>query len=171
MLLGLLTYWTVLFLIWPLRQDTIGASFLHIISIPFHEAGHLLFAPFGNMWAAFGGSLMQVLVPLICLIAFLTTSYNPFGAAVMLWWLGENLSDVAMYIADARALNLVLLGGQTGAEVEGHDWNRILSQLGWFDRDIQIARTVHLVGAVMMLGGLVWAAVLLFRQRRRRETV
>lgn len=128
-LLGLLTYWTVVFLIWPMRQDTIGASFLHVISIPFHEAGHIFFAPF-DMWAAFGGSLMQVLVPLVCLIAFLTTSYNPFAAAVMAWWVGTNLSDVAMYIADARALNLVLLGGRTGAEVEGHDWNRILGQLG-----------------------------------------
>ncbi len=42
-LLVLLARWTVLFLLWPMRQDVIGASFLHLISLPFHEAGHILF--------------------------------------------------------------------------------------------------------------------------------
>ena len=76
---------------------------------------------------AFGGSLTQVLVPVICGVAFLTTSPSPFGAAVMGWWAGENLMDVAVYINDARSLTLTLLGGHTGAEVEGHDWEQILS--------------------------------------------
>ena len=49
-----------------------------------------------------GGSLMQVLVPLVCAGAFLTTHWNPFAAAVMGWWAGENLMDVAIYINDAR---------------------------------------------------------------------
>ena len=39
-----------------------------------------------------------------------------------IWWMGQSLTDVAPYINDARALQLVLLGGRTGAEVEGHDW-------------------------------------------------
>ena len=42
------------------------------------------------------------------------------------WWAGENMMDVAIYINDARALQLTLIGGQTGAEVEGHDWEHIL---------------------------------------------
>ena len=46
----------------------------------------------------FGGSLTQVLVPIVCGIAFVTTSPNLFGAAVMGWWAGENLMDVAVYI-------------------------------------------------------------------------
>jgi hypothetical protein len=47
--------------------------------------------------------------------------FIPFGAAVAIWWAGENLIDVAPYINDARELKLVLLGGKTGAEVEGHE--------------------------------------------------
>ena len=35
-----------------------------------------------------------------------------FGAAVCAWWAGQNLLDVAPYIADARALQLVLLGDE-----------------------------------------------------------
>src|SRR5512140_622455 len=122
--------WTLIFLVWPMRQDTIGSSFLHTISIPFHEAGHVLFAPFGDLISVAGGSLAQVLVPAACAIAFLTTSVDPFGAAVCAWWTGENLLDVAVYVDDARSLNLVLIGGHTGAEVEGHDWERLLQSIG-----------------------------------------
>lgn len=39
--------------------------------------------------------------------------------------MGQSLTDVAPYINDARALQLVLLGGRTGAEVEGHDWEAV----------------------------------------------
>jgi hypothetical protein len=164
-LLLLLAYWTWTFLVWPMRQDVIGASFLHIISLPFHEAGHVLFSPFGDLLTALGGSLTQVLVPVVCWIAFATTSPNPLGKAVMCWWTGENLLDVAVYINDARSLNLVLLGGYTGAEVEGHDWERVLGLTGLSMHDHRIAWKVHAIGAMMMVAGLVWGAVLVARDK------
>jgi hypothetical protein len=164
LLLLLLTRWTWLFLFWPMREDTIGSSFLHIVNLPFHEAGHIIFSPFGVFMMTLGGSLMQVLVPVICGIAFLTTSPNPFGAAVMCWWAGENLMDVAVYINDARSLTLILLGGHTGAEVDGHDWERILQLTGLTMHDHQIAWTAHAIGAVMMVAALMWGAVLVPRE-------
>lgn len=145
-----------------MRQDVIGSSFLHLVSIPFHEAGHILLSPFGELIAALGGSLAQVLVPAICALAFLTTSVDPFGAAVCVWWAGENLLDVAMYIADARALNLVLLGGQTGAEVEGHDWEHILQSFGALHLDQRIGWTVHWCGAAVMTLALAAAVAATF---------
>jgi hypothetical protein len=165
LLLLLLVRWTWLFLVWPMRQDVIGSSFLHVISIPFHEAGHLLFSPFGEVITALGGSIAQVLIPIVCFIAFRTTSPNPFGAAVMAWWAGQNLMDVAVYIDDARALQLVLLGGQTGAEVEGHDWERILGAWGMLHRDHQIARGVQFAGAMLMIAALLWALFIVVRER------
>jgi hypothetical protein len=165
-LLALLLRWTLVFLLWPMRQDVVGDSFLHLISIPFHEAGHVIFAPFGDFMMTLGGSLTQVAIPLVCLGAFLTqVSFNPFGAAVMLWWAGENMLDVAIYINDARALQLVLLGGYTGAEVEGHDWEHLLVMAGALHRDHQLAWTVHIVGALMMAAGLVWGATLAIKDR------
>jgi hypothetical protein len=160
-LLVLLLWWTARFLLWPMRQNVIGASFLSAISLPFHEAGHIVFSPFGDLMTSLGGSLMQVLVPVACWIAFLTSSPNAFGAAVMCWWTGENLLDVAMYINDARALQLVLLGGFTGAEVEGHDWEHILQLTGELHRDHQLAWTAHLCGAVMMIAALARMAMLI----------
>jgi hypothetical protein len=164
--LVLLARWTCLFLVWPMRQDTIGASFLHLISIPFHEAGHVFFAPLGDLMTSLGGSATQVLVPIVCWIAFTTTSPNPFGAASMCWWTGENLLDVAIYINDARALQLVLLGGHTGAEVEGHDWEHILALTGLTMHDHQIAWTVHAIGGALMVAGLVWGTALLWQKEQ-----
>ena len=164
-LLLLLARWTFLFLAWPMREDVIGASFLHLINLPFHEAGHILFSPFGDFMTTLGGSLMQVLVPIICGVAFLTTNWNPFAAAVMGWWAGENLMDVAVYINDARALQLTLLGGQTGAEVEGHDWERILTLTNSLHLDHRLAGIAQWLGAAVMIGCLVWGLVVALKTK------
>jgi hypothetical protein len=164
LLLLVLVRWTWLFLVWPMREDVVGSSFLHVISIPFHEAGHFIFAPFGDLLTSLGGSLTQILIPIVCLAAFLKAeNFNPFAAAVMLWWTGQNFADVAIYINDARSLQLVLLGGHTGAEVEGHDWEHILQLTGLLHRDHQIAWTAHVIGALLMAGGIIWATIVTLR--------
>ena len=86
------------------------------------------------------------------------------------WWFGENLLDLAPYIDDARALQLVLIGGKTGAEVEGHDWEHILVSLGWLHRDHAIARLAHFSGAVIMLFACAWAVTLVVRHWQRVGT-
>ena len=151
--LGVLAWWTVGFAVHPLNGEYVGASFLHLINLPFHEAGHILFSPFGTFMTAFGGSLMQVLIPVICLISFVRRE-DAFAAAVCAWWAGQNLIDLGPYIADARALQLVLLGGHTGAEVEGHDWEAILTSLGWLGYDRTLGYTAHWVGVLTMVGAI-----------------
>ena len=92
-----------------------------------------------------GGSLLQVLIPIIAAVSFVRQE-QPFGAAICAWWAGQNFIDLAPYIADARALAMVLLGGRTGAEVEGHDWEYILTQLGVTHLDRQIGMTAYGLG-------------------------
>jgi hypothetical protein len=164
-LLLLLLRWTFLFLVWPMREDVVGASFLHLINLPFHEAGHVLFSPFGEFLTTLGGSLTQVLVPIVCAIAFLTQYPNPFGAAIMGWWAGENLLDVAIYINDARTLQLTLIGGQTGAEVDGHDWEHILTLTNALHLDHRLANFAHVLGAAIMIGCLVSGAVIALKTK------
>ncbi len=137
-------------------------SVLHLPNLVFHEAGHVLFAPFGRFMTVLGGSLFQFALPLALAIAFLKQS-NPFGAVVCTWWAGENLLDLAPYIADARALQLVLLGGRTGAEVQGHDWEYLLATLGWLRFDRSIGLGAHRVGLLMMIGALICGALYLVK--------
>ena len=115
-------------------------SFLHLPNLVFHEAGHMLLLPLGRFMSVAGGSLFQLLVPLVCAGAFLRQHDNRFAAAVCVWWAGQNLVDLAPYIADARTLQLPLLGGFTGAEVEGHDWEYLLGTFGWLHHDLVLGR-------------------------------
>jgi hypothetical protein len=137
----------------------IADSFLHLVNLPFHEAGHLIFAPLGRFMSVLGGSLMQLLVPTVCAGTLLLRTRDPFGAACCVWWFGENLLDLAPYIADARALQLVLLGGRTGAEVEGHDWEFLLESIGWLHLDQTLGLVTHRVGVLVMLAAIIWAGL------------
>jgi len=150
-----LAWWTIQFARTPLSADS-NNSFLHLPNLVFHEAGHIIFSPLGQFMTALGGSLLQVLIPLIAAIAFIRQA-EAFGAAVCAWWAGQNLIDLAPYIADARALRMVLLGGRTGAEVEGHDWEFILTQLGIIHLDRQIGMGAYWIGLLVMIGSLVFA--------------
>ena len=140
----------------PLDGSANG-TFLHLPNLVFHEAGHILFLPFGRFMTVLGGSLMQFLVPFVCAGTFLWQHGKHFAAAVCVWWAGQNLIDLAPYIADARALQLPLLGGGTGAEVEGHDWEYLLLTMGWLHNDVVLGRAIYLAGVALMLGALAWA--------------
>jgi hypothetical protein len=161
----LLTTWQ---LAWHGVEEPVMGSLLHLPNLVFHEAGHVLFGFFGRFLTVLGGSLFQVVFPLVFAIAFLRQR-NPFAAAVCTWWAGQNLLDVAPYIADARALRLVLLGGRTGAEVEGHDWEYILGYLGWSHLDVTIGLWTHRLGVVVMCASIVRAAFGALENRRDDE--
>jgi hypothetical protein len=159
-----LAYWTIQFAQTPLSPDAMD-SFLHLPDLIFHEAGHVIFAPFGRFMSALGGSLLQFLIPVIAAVAFLKKDEpEVFGAAICAWWAGQNLVDLAPYIADARSLRLVLLGGRTGAEVEGHDWEYLLTQLGLLHHDQALGRAAHAGGVLLMIGSLAFAARALWRK-------
>ena len=161
--------WGLFFILRPLETNYSGRSFMHLINIPFHEAGHLLFSPLGEFMAYLGGTLMQVLVPAVCAVAFLRSG-DRFGASVALWWAGQSLIDAAPYINDARVRELMLIGGVTGREVpEGHDWYVLLGKLGLLKQDRVIARLTHLAGSLVILLSLLWGGHLLRVQFRKRD--
>jgi hypothetical protein len=157
-----LAVWTIQFARTPLSSDAMN-SFLHLPDLVFHEAGHILFAPFGEFMTVLGGSLLQFLVPIVAVTAF-ARQQDAFSAAVCAWWAGQNLVDLAPYIADARALQLVLLGGRTGAEVEGHDWEFILTRLGVTHLDRQVGYASYTLGLLIMIASLAFAARTIVRQ-------
>ena len=166
--LGLLV-WGIHLLRLPSQGPELGESFLHMINLPFHEAGHFVFQPFGRFLHVLGGTLGQLLVPLLVAGALLREG-DPFGAAAGLWWLGESFMDCAPYIHDARERVLMLLSGETGQEDwEGHDWYQLLGRMGWLRYDHRIARLVWGLGATLLLGALAWAGYVLWKQSLKPE--
>ena len=73
-------------------QDGAVLAFIHGIDLVFHEAGHVIFGFFGEFLAVLGGSLMQVLIPVIATAAFVRTRQWA-SAVVTLFWAGQALTD------------------------------------------------------------------------------
>ena len=143
----------------------ISDSFMHDVNLVFHEAGHVIFLPFGRFMTVLGGTLNQWLIPAVVVFAFILKARDTFGASVGLWWLGQSVMDAAPYINDARAGRLMLLGGGTGSDRPGyHDWTNILGQLGWMKYDHAIAGVVDAMGTFLMLISFLWGAAVLWRQ-------
>lgn len=164
--LGILV-WGMLFVFHSIDSNYAGQSFLHGVNLVFHEAGHIIFSIFGDFMRVLVGSLGQLLMPLIVCLVFLLKTRDPFGASVGLWWLGENFIDLAPYINDARAMNLLLLGGITGQDSpDAHDWQNLLYRLNLQHWDHGLARFSHGSGSALIFAALLWGAFLLFRQYR-----
>jgi hypothetical protein len=143
----------------------INYSFMHLVDLVFHEAGHILFIPFGRLMTILGGSLTQLLIPIMALGVLLFQQRDTFGASIGLWWLGQSIMDMAPYINDARSGELLLLGGMTGRDnPDHHDWRNILGDFGILEYDHSIAALVNLIGKGLILLSFVWGSGILYRQ-------
>lgn len=167
----LILVWGFWFIRQPYNADSLGQSFLHTPDLVFHEAGHVLFQPFGEFLTRLGGSLFQCLLPLLLAGYFLVRRLQPFSAAVCLWWAGQNFIDVAPYIADARTLALPLVGEWSDSAIEmrpyRHDWHNILGMFGGLQHDQGVARATKFIGAMLIVLSWIWAGVVLRRQYER----
>jgi hypothetical protein len=163
--------WGMKFILTPLGSNYVFSSFWHLVNLPFHEVGHIVFRPFGRLVTSLGGSIAQVLMPLICLAVFLLKTRDPFAASFALWWTGVNFMDLAPYINDARSLTLPLLGGNTGrtSPYGFHDWEFILRETGLLRYDHVLAKLSYMAGTIMMTAALAWGGYILFRQYRNLD--
>jgi hypothetical protein len=166
---------------WIAFRDDLGyIPLLSDIDLAIHEFGHMLFMPFGiqflgNTMMILGGSLTQVAFPLVFVGYFMRKQDDGrrrdlFAAMVCLWWSGINLLSVAIYCADSRAGQLMLLNGLTGQESDAHDWNNLLTRWGLLQHDIGIARGMRAVAFVVCVASIivaVWSAL----QSRRAQPV
>lgn len=163
--------WGWYFILLDFRTNDIGHSFMHRVDLVFHEAGHVVFIPFGRFMTILGGSLGQLIMPVVVGAALLIKNRDSFGASIGLWWLGQSMMDLAPYIGDARALQLQLVGGGTGQDRPGaHDWENILLDLNLIDHDIRIATVADALGTLIVLAALAWGAYVLLLQYRNLES-
>jgi hypothetical protein len=159
-------FWGLKFIFMPMASNDMFDSIWHLINLPFHEFGHILFRPFGRLMTSLGGSVAQVLMPLICLMVFLIKTRDTFAASFTLWWTGQNFMDLAPYINDARSLTLPLLGGNTGrtSPYGFHDWEFILKETKLLRFDQVLANLAHSLGTLLMICAFVWGGYILLKQ-------
>lgn len=134
-----------------LRHPEAG-SIMDNVDLPIHETGHLVFSMFGEFIQFLGGTLFQLIMPCVFVGYFLRRK-DRHAASVALWWVAQNFWNISVYVKDARAEELPLVGGGE------HDWAYLLGHMGWLSRDQIIGQRVWAVGVVLYLvaigGGLV----------------
>lgn len=124
------------------------------LDLAVHEAGHLVFAPFGDQLQALGGSLFQLLVPAVFVAHFFRTGQR-YAGAVTLAWVAVNLVNVGRYAADARAQLLPLLGGENAI----HDWWFVLINWELLQYDVAIGRAFHAAAMLTFLAAIGLGAI------------
>jgi hypothetical protein len=125
--------------------------FLDRVDLVFHEAGHVVFALFGEFIGVLGGSLMQILIP-ASIVAYFVWHRQQYSAAVTLFWVAQSLFNVSVYVKDARAQVLPLLGGEDTL----HDWYYILGRLNLLRWDQAVGNLVYTLGLVTLAASVLW---------------
>jgi hypothetical protein len=128
----------------------------------FHEAGHPIVGLLSRRLETYGGTIGQLTFPVLLAISFWRQREALPCAASVIWFF-ENFLNIARYMADARALELPLVGGGD------HDWNTIFSRWNVLQYDLDLARIVNFCGWTGMTLALLWAIWRWWRDRQRPE--
>ena len=124
-------------------------TILNGANLLFHEGGHVVFGMAGHpLLGVLGGTLGQLAFPFALTAIFLKQG-KIASAMVMLWWLGQNFTNIAPYIGDANTQVLNLVGDGT------HDWNFLLRYFQVLAYDRQIGGAVWFCGLMLMLGAAI----------------
>lgn len=143
--------WLVVYALFLLYAALNAPNFLFIdfANLLIHEAGHPLFSPFGYTMTIMGGTLAELIAPLAC-FSFFFFKRETTGVAFCAFWFFENFLYIGTYMADARALDLPLVGSGD------HDWNILFGQWGWLRYDVSIGHTTRFLGWLGMFSVLAW---------------
>ena len=122
------------------------------VNLVIHEAGHIVFSAMGEFLMIAGGSLFQVIMPLL-FVGYFVYQRQFYSASLVLFWVGESILNVSVYVADSLALQLPLLGGSDSM----HDWNYLLSSLNMLPATAKVAGTIRALGTLTIIGACVSA--------------
>ena len=139
-----------LFLLHAFR-DTSGFLFPDLVNLMIHEAGHPAFSWGGHTLMLLGGTLGELLVPLLCAAAFFYKGQT-LGFTFSSFWFFENFLYIGTYMKDARDNALPLVNSDIG------DWTLLFSQWGLLDSDLKIGGFTRFLGWLGMLATVAWLA-------------
>ncbi|HVS25914.1 MAG TPA: hypothetical protein VHE58_01165 [Burkholderiales bacterium] len=170
---GRLWYGRALFLLWLAwigiehLRDPLYSSLFGGLNLGIHEAGHLLFRFFGfEFLMVAGGTLLQLAAPVGAAVMFLRQP-DYFALSVCGAWLAINFYNVAIYMADARAMELPLVSVGGGGDVI-HDWHYMLSTLHLLAWDTRFAAFTRLIAFLVMWGSIAFGAWMLWKMAKTR---
>ncbi|RKZ31104.1 hypothetical protein DRQ33_07325 [bacterium] len=135
-------------------------SWFKPLNLGIHECGHFAFIWMGQFLYMAGGTILQLLVPIVSIGMFYKQS-DFFAIAVCFGWLSTNFFDVATYVADARDMSLPLVS-PFGAEIM-HDWNYLLGRMHLLQYDATIAFLVRCCAVISMLICLIFGTWLIWQ--------
>lgn len=140
--------------------DADGFLLLDHVNLIAHEAGHFFFSWFGFTLNILGGTLGELLVPLLLGLYFWRQKHTA-AVAFCAFWFFENFPYIGRYMADARRLSLPLVGSGD------HDWEILFGHWGVLHLDQKIG------GAFIVFGwsGVVAAIAWLVWMSRREATL
>ncbi len=133
---------------------------LDFVNLAFHEAGHIFLGFFGQFIMVAGGTIFQLLLPLVCLVHLLRRGSN-LGWQLCLFWIGENLLNISVYAGDAIRQELPLVGGGC------HDWTYLLTATGLIAHTEGVAKVIFLCGSAVIF----YSFYLIALDARAREPV
>ncbi|WP_229506897.1 hypothetical protein [Pseudoduganella rivuli] len=119
-------------------------------NLALHEAGHPIVGLLSSRLMVYGGTIFQLLFPMVFAHYFLRERQSS-GWAASLLWLADNLMNVGRYMKDARAGELPLVGGGD------HDWTEIFSRWGVLAHDIRIGNGMKILGLALAVYAVWWA--------------
>jgi len=126
-------------------------NFFDNVDLIIHEAGHFIFGLASNEFLAVsGGTLLQILMPLVFVLYFYATDQK-FSGALTMFWLGQSFLNISVYAQDATQRKLPLLGGDGSI----HDWHYLLGHLKLLSSTDLIAGAIRDIGLVIILSAII----------------
>jgi len=153
--------WLVVYLLFLLyaAADRTGFLVIDYVNLIIHESGHFFFSWFGHTIMILGGTLGELLVPLLCAAYFWRKRETP-AVAFSSFWSFENFLYIGTSMADARTSALPLVGS------EESDWAIFFTRWGLLGRDQEIGATTRALGWLGMLATVAWLAWRIWRDAK-----
>lgn len=121
---------------------------LDTFTLMLHEAGHPIVGLLSAHMMVYGGTLFQLLFPWLTKRHFAKRGHAP-GVVFAKYWMAASLHNVGIYMADARAKQLPLIGGLDPEDA--HDWAEILGRWGLLRYDTALGKLLMLSAWCLLL--------------------
>lgn len=116
-----------------------------------HEAGHAFTMFFGRTMNILGGSLYEVLLPMV-ILGYLIYKGNVYSSQIMAYITGSAWMSVAFYAADGANRQLPLIGN---LGKESHDWFNLLYGWGMLDKALSFGIMFAVIGVLFFVLALI----------------